>query len=287
MDYLKNPIFNKRRILFLSNLDIEEIKQRIANFRERARKGMPETELVNELTAIFGDQFQFGTEQRNYTTGTQFFRARPIPNDDTKIPLKTISKVGDAWEPPRAFVKIQGRLNAAGQSILYCCANDPDLAIDEARGRNNNHVAVIVYRSTRPIQVAVLGDYSNSNLAKDELSQVFYSFLDDEFSKFVSEGDEGIYTITRSVADTYFTYPEQDAWCYRSVQSPSKFNVAFLPGRQSSCIELTGVMICDLKASTLGNLSVKFVVDFDKITGFARYHQIGSAEQKRVFPEIG
>jgi len=45
-------------------------------------------------------------------------------------------------------------------------------------------------------------------------------------------------------------------------------------------------MICDLRASLPGKLSVKMVVDFDSITGEARYHPIGSSGQKKLFPEI-
>ena len=272
--------------LFQSNLNIDEIRKRIDAFRERARTGIPDIECSNEILSIFGDNFRFSAQSWKFEVGTQFFRARPIPNDDTNIPLKTMAQVGDAWEPPQERVKVQGRLNAVGQSILYCCAADPDLAIDEARARENNHVAVIVYRAVQPISVSIIGSYTESNLSKDSMSEIFYSFLDEEFSTFVSHGDEGKYSVSRGIADTFFNYPDQDAWCYRSVQSSSKFNVAFLPKKPLSCLELSGVMICDLRKSIPGRLEVKFVVDFEKVTGLARYHPIGSEEQKRIFPKI-
>jgi len=160
------------------------------------------------------------------------------------------------------------------------------LAIDEARARGYNRVAIIVYRSLRTVNVAVIGDYESSSLPKDQLSRIFWSFLEEEFGRDVPKGHEGRYSITRAVADTIFNYPEQDAWCYRSVQSPSKFNTAFLPGRSRQCLELSGVMVCDLSASLPGQLKVKCVVDFDSDTGAARYHPIGSDRQKSLFPEI-
>nr|WP_240158291.1 RES family NAD+ phosphorylase [Pantoea sp. Tr-811] len=181
---------------------------------------------------------------------------------------------------------MQGRLNGVGQSTLYCCPNDFELAIDEARARDSKYIAVMVYKSVRQVKVAVLGDYEGSSLSKDEGSRMFYSFLDEEFSRLVASGEEGRYSITRAIADTYFNYPEQDAWCYRSVQSPEKFNVAFLPGKSKVNLDLIGVMICEPSKAGASSLGVKIVVDFDPETGEALYHAIGSDAQKKIFPEI-
>ncbi|NWB42462.1 RES family NAD+ phosphorylase [Pseudomonas sp. E6002] len=272
--------------MFSSNINEDEIRKRILDFRALAQKGISDKDCINAVSSIFGNVYSYVTETRTYEQGTTFFRARAIPSNDTITPPRTIQKVGDAWEPPPHIVKVQGRLNSINQSILYCCAGDPNLAIDEARARDHTHVAIMVYRSSRPISVAVLGDYNGSTLPKDHRSNLFYSFLDEEFSRVVPTGEEACYSITRAIADTYFNYPGQDAWCYRSVQSPEKFNVAFLPGRSKFKLDLIGVLICDLSASSNDALSVKFVVDFDKNSGDARYHTIGSEEQKKIFPEI-
>ncbi|TWC35065.1 RES domain-containing protein [Pseudomonas sp. SJZ079] len=272
--------------MFSSDIYDDEIRNRISDFRSCAEAGISDKGCMEAVSSIFGNMYSFAAETKQYEQGTTFFRARAIPPHDTSIPLQTIRQVGDAWEPPAHVVKVQGRINAVNQSILYCCAGDPSLAIDEARASESKHVAIMVYRSSRPINTAVLGDYENSSLPKDHRSKLFYSFLDEEFSKAVPPGSEGRYSITRAIADTFFNYPEQDAWCYRSVQSSEKFNVAFLPGKSKLCLDLLGVMICDLTVSTPGALNVKFVVDFDEVSGNARYHQIGSEEQRRIFPEI-
>ncbi|NUG01989.1 hypothetical protein, partial [Acinetobacter oleivorans] len=99
------------------------------------------------------------------------------------------------------------------------------------------------------------------------------------------DGEEYRYTLTRVIADTFYNYPNQDAWAYRSVQSRDKCNVAFLPGKSKDCLELVGVMICDLSKSTHNSLSVNYVIDFDS-DGNAHAHAIGSPEQQRIFPEI-
>lgn len=272
--------------MFHSDISEEQIRRKIAGFRDLAEKGISDAECVTTISSIFGNVYSFPTEVRTYSQGTAFFRARAIPNHDTKLPLETIRKVGDAWEPPAHVVRVQGRLNGMNHSILYCAADDPHLAIDEARARGNKHVAIIVYKSLRPLKVAVLGDYDNSNLPKDSKSKLFFSFLEEEFSRFVPPGEEGRYSITRTIADTFFSYPEQDAWRYRSVQSPDKFNVAFLAGRSRACLDLVGVMICETTSFSHGPLRVKCVVDFDERTGDARYHRIGSEEQRKIFPEI-
>ncbi|HGN1291676.1 TPA: hypothetical protein ACKRL0_000492 [Proteus mirabilis] len=272
--------------MFSSNIDDNEIKKRIENFRSNIEKGVLQDNIIPELTSIFGDLYSCPTEMGCYEIGTTFYRVRPIPLDDTIIPLKTIGKIEDAWEPPTGFIKVQGRLNNVNESILYCCPNDFELAIDEARARNNKYVAVIVYKSSRPIWYSMLGNYENSRLPKDDKTKLFYSFLNDEFSIIVNSGEENRYSITRAIATTFFNLPNQDAWCYRSVQSSEKFNVAFLPGKSKDCIELVGVMICTPSSSADGTLKVFYVVDFDEESGVARYHSLGSEKQKELFPEI-
>lgn len=272
--------------MFSSNIDDNEIKKRIENFRSNAEKGVLKDNIISELTSIFGDLYSCPTEMKRYEIGTTFYRVRSIPLNDTTIPLKTIGKVEDAWEPPSGIIKVQGRLNDINESILYCCPENFELAIDEARARNNKYVAVMVYKSFRPIWYSVLGDYENSGLSKDDKTKLFYSFLNDEFSIIVNSGEENRYSITHAIATTFFNLPNQDAWCYRSVQSSEKFNVAFLPEKSKDCIELVGVMICTPSSLAEGTLKVFYVVDFDEKSGIARYHSLGSEEQKKLFPEI-
>jgi hypothetical protein len=272
--------------MFTSNINPDQIAIRIEKFRLRAEKGIKDSEIIDEITSIFGDAYSFPVEQRHFQKGTAFFRARAISNSDNIVPLRAIRTVSDAWEPPAEYIKTQGRLNAVGQGILYCCPSDPELAIDEARARNNNHVAVMLYQAIREIKVSVIGGYQDSNLPKDDSTKRFFKFLEEEFGRLVPKGHERRYSITRAVADTFFNYPEQDAWCYRSVQYPQKFNTAFFPSQAHQSLKLRGVMICDLRGSLTGQLRVKMVVDFDEISGEARYHPIGSDIQKLLFPEI-
>ena len=222
----------------------------------------------------------------SYPVGTTFFRARSIPPDDKNLPLRMMRSVSDAWEPPISSVKTQGRLNKINQQVLYCCANDWSLAIQEARASSFKNVAMMRYKSIRPTSVSVIGGDAASEAILDVGSRRFYSFLEEEFSKIVDAGNEARYSISRAIAETFYTLPEQDAWCYRSVQSPSKANVAFMPGRASLCLKLEGVMICATPPEHAEALMVKYVVDFDAATGAARYHSIGSDGQKEIFPEF-
>lgn len=272
--------------MFYSNLDLETIKQRISSFREKVRSGQLSEDITGELSSIFGNLYYFPCEQREIYSGTAFYRARGFPIDDTIIPPKTMSHIGDAWEPPAEFVKYPGRLNQVNQSILYCCPEDQFLAIKEARASENQFVAIMKYTAVRPIKVAALGDYENSNLPKDDLTRLFYNFLDEEFAQDVLPGQESRYLITSNIANTFANYPFQDGWLYRSVQSPEKFNVAFLPEKHKECLKLEGVVICNLHDSTDTHLAVFMVVDFDEKTGEARYHAINSEVWSPDFPKI-
>ena len=277
----------ERQKVFLSNYDEQEILDKVKEFRLESKLGMTRFECMDRMHSIFGDICSFPIRYAAYNHGTIFYRARAIPADDVQIPLRTLSKSSDAWEPPPEFVKVQGRLNDIGQSILYCCPYDPALAIQEARASSNKHVAVMVYQAKRDIRVSVIGSYEASDLPKDAMTRLFYSFLEEEFARFAPIGNEHEYIVTTTVADSYFNYPDQDAWCYRSVQSEGKFNVAFLPGKSKDAVQLVGVLLCDNSAHEVGSLKVLYVVDFDPDTDLARYHRIGSKEQKKIFPDFG
>lgn len=274
--------------MFKSDLDIETIRKRIISFREQAYQGRLKGNIYKELISIFGVNFSVHCEQREFPVDTVFYRARGIPLNDTIAPLKMMSHIGDAWEPPSEYVKYPGRLNDINQSILYCCPYDPFLAIKEARASANNFVAIMKYKSIRKVLVTALGDYENSNLPRDELTRLYYSFIDEEFAQDVKNGEENRYTITRAVAETFANFPNQDGWYYRSVQSSEKFNLAFLPEKHKECLKLEGVMIGDLrgKGPDINSFDILSVIDFDESTGLARYHEMGSEVQKKLFPEI-
>ncbi len=272
--------------MFASNIHEDEIERRIDIFRDEAQKSLSDNDIVNKICSIFGDAYSFPTVSGFYDVGTEFFRARPIGDDDHKFPLKSMQHVGDAWEKPADMVETQGRLNGIRKSVLYCCPNNPFLAIEESGASANKHVSVIVYRAKKPIKCAVLGCYEESQLPKDKMTRLFYSFLEEEFSQVVKEGEESRYAITRVIAETFFSYPNQDAWSYRSVKSRSMWNVAFLQGKQKECLELIGVMLCDIGTTSREALHVKMVVDFDQKSGKAKYHAVGSEQQKKLFPKI-
>jgi hypothetical protein len=96
-----------------------------------------------------------------------------------------------------------------------------------------------------------------------------------------------LYLLSEVIADSFFNYPDQDAWVYRSVADKTKFNCAFMPGRSRSCLKFHGVMICNSDAALRGEIVVGLVVDFDEGEGLARYHVVGSDAQRVLFPSIG
>ena len=250
------------------------------------RKGISDVGCHEAFGSIFRSTFTIPCLLKSYAPDTLFFRARPLSVDTTMSPYHDMSNIADAWEPPKNYVKAQGRLNAVSESVLYCCPGNPQLAIDEARARNCNRVAIMVYRSKKQITNSVIGNSQEDGLQQNDFTKIFFEFVEEEFSRDVPIGQEDIYSISRMIAQDYFRYPKQDAWCYRSVQSNELFNLAFLPNRAQECLDLVGVLICDPSTPKAGPLLIKDVVEFDPATGRAIYHKVGSVGQKKLFPDI-
>lgn len=201
------------------------------------------------------------------------------------MPLKTIKTVSDAWEPPRKYITKPGRLNRVAERVLYCCPKDYSLAMEEARATESEYFAMIVYTVTRDIVTTTIGNYNNSNLPQDKCTRQFYRFLEEEFSRFVEQGREAEYLITQAIADSFYNYPNQDAWLYRSVQSNEKFNLAFLPERANTCLSLDGVLICNNYDKTSLMFDVSSFVTFDE-AGNAVYYKPIMESLKNNFPEF-
>ncbi|MEI8669943.1 hypothetical protein P4S65_18015, partial [Pseudoalteromonas sp. B131b] len=101
-------------------------------------------------------------------------------------------------------------------------------------------------------------------------------------------GTEYLYRISESITKDYFDLPPdfQDAWCYPSVAKKGHFNVCFRKDKRSK-LKLIGSQIASVVREQddylfQAKLITKVSGDGENLT----YHQIGSHEQRELFPEI-
>ncbi|WP_120520397.1 hypothetical protein [Arthrobacter celericrescens] len=166
------------------------------------------------------------------------------------------------------------------------------MAIAEAKIPPGRLFALIRYKSTAPINVAMIGDEpSQAGLTKDQHLKLtmLMNFLEHEFTRDVGIGTEYLYLASEIIAKDYFDLPPevQDAWCYPSVASRPAVNVAFRPALARAKISLRGVALARTVPSQEGYRlkGIAFSDAKDGPEGF-RWHTHGTAVQASIFPEF-
>ena len=193
---------------FLPHVDARELHRRISRFRELRFQSMSYAD-VSE--AIF-DVITFNTPSgrrgvlqpsiAKYASGTKFYRVRSIPEDDHILPLRSMSKTADCWEPPREIVGI-GRLNKEGEPLLYTSPIDPFVAIGELKVPDGERFSLIVYEAVEDVNVAMIGGAVHTDGLDDADAlkvEMIQGFLRDEFTRDVGQGTEFLYRISEVIA---------------------------------------------------------------------------------------
>lgn len=295
-DSLKAYLQNLRSE-FLPYVDARELHRRISAFRKLNFRVMSEAEVFEAI----GDVIMFDTPRgpmcvlqprsSQYPAGTMFYRVRVIPKEDHVTPLRSMSTVGDCWEPPGEIVKM-GRLNKEHEPLLYTSPIDPLVAIGELKIPDGERFSLIVYEAVEDVNVTVIGgDVDTEGLDEDDALKVemIHGFLSDEFTREVGQGTEHLYRLSEIIAKAYFDLPPemQDAWCYPSIVDKSRFNVAFRPSTRAK-LRLVGVQIGEVQRAENGEAGMRVVLVAAEIEGCndLAYFHIGSPEQRELFPWI-
>lgn len=237
---------------FLRHVNTRELHSRISRFRKLRFQSMSRADISQAILDVImfdtpsGPRCVLQPSTATYRSGTKFYRVRAIPEDDHTIPLRSMSKTADCWEPPRQVVAM-GRLNKAGEPLLYTSPIDPFVAIGELKVPDRQLFSLIVFEAVEDVQVAMIGgsaDIKGLNDADALKVEMIQGFLRDEFTRDVGQGTEFLYQASEVIAKDYFDLPPeiQDAWCYPSIVDQSKFNVAFRPEKRSK-LRLIGTEI--------------------------------------------
>lgn len=282
---------------FLPHVDARELHRRISRFRTLRFRSMSYADVSQAILDVImfdtpsGPISVLQASTATYPSGTRFYRVRSIPEDDHTTPFRSMSKTGDCWEPPGELVGM-GRLNKAGEPLLYTSPIDPFVAIGELKIPDRQWFSLIVYEAVDDVKVAMIGGAVDTKDLDDAAAlkvDMIQGFLRDEFVRDVGKGTEFLYQISEVIAKGYFDLPPdlQDAWCYPSIVDQSKFNVAFRPEKRAK-LRLVGVQITKVCRMPDGSPVLKVGVVAAKVGGgnALSYFRIGSPEQRELFPWI-
>lgn len=281
---------------FLKHVDAAHLHDKICNFRDLDFKRMSYQEVQSAISGVITFNTPYGVISvlmpinASYPAGTRFYRVRTLPDDDRKIPLRTMSKVSDCWEPPENIVRA-GRLNRDNESLLYTAPISPFVAVEEMKIPDGKFFSLIVYEALEKINVTMIGAQPNTEgLNGEEVLKVkmIQDFLKHEFIRDVGVGTEYLYRISESITKDYFDLPPdfQDAWCYPSVAKKGHFNVCFRKDNRSK-LKLVGSQIASVVREGDNYLfQAKLVTQVGADGESLTYHQIGSDEQRELFPDI-
>lgn len=281
---------------FLKYVDISYLHDKICKFRDLDFKQMSYHEVQSAISNVItfntpnGDICVLNPMNGSYPIGTRFYRVRSLPEDDKLLPLRTMSKLVDCWEPPEHIV-MAGRLNRDKESLLYTSPISPITAIEEMKIKDNQLFSLIVYEALEEINVTIIGQTPKlDGLNYDEILKVrmIQDFLKHEFIRDVGIGTEYLYRISESITKDYFDLPPdiQDAWCYPSVAKKGSVNVCFRKNKRKK-LKFIGTQITSITRENDNYLFRPRLIATTSEKNFnLSYHKIGSEVQKELFPEI-
>ena len=282
---------------FLPHVDARELHRRISRFRKLRFQSMSYADVSQAILDVImfdtpsGRRSVLQPSIAKYASGTKFYRVRSMPEDDHILPLRSMSKTADCWEPPRELVGM-GRLNKEGEPLLYTSPINPFVAIGELKVPDGQRFSLIVYEAVEDVNVAMIGGAVHTKGLNDTDAlkvEMIQGFLRDEFTRDVGQGTEFLYRISEVIAKDYFDLPPdvQDAWCYPSIVDQSKFNVAFRPEKRAK-LRLIGVEIGKACRVEDGSPVLEVQVVAANVGGCEdlSYFGIGSPVQRELFPWI-
>lgn len=283
----------ERFVSHLKRVDPIELTRRIQSFKKLNTKDMNEMEIRKEIYSVllWDNLFLYQTNIKKYPKGTIFFRIRKL--NGSRLPISNFQKHSDFWEPPTTVIKKPGRLNKAGESLLYTTPGDPSVPLLETHIQEGEFYALIHYVADREVKVNLIGgEYDYSAIGIEDktailVHELYNDFLLTEFSRDVGEGTEFLYRVSEIITKDFFDLPPrdiQDAWAYSSVQDKKKYNVCFRPDIAHEILHLKGAMICKKGANNSINVYCVALPSADNSS--IGYYQLGSDKQKEVFPDI-
>lgn len=124
----------------------------------------------------------------------------------------------DFWAPGSEYVKKAGRLNFAGESLLYCSEN-PLVAMDEAGVESGGLFLLMAYGVYEDIQLNSIGDSSMSPKDFRGKLSLITDFLEQNFYR----NESSYYFISNYISKRFLDF-SHGGFSYKSVKNKTAFN---------------------------------------------------------------
>ncbi|GAA1122421.1 hypothetical protein GCM10009582_19570 [Arthrobacter flavus] len=203
-----------------------------------------------------------------------------------------MKSIEDAWEAPADKVRSPGRLNKAGESLLYASYGNPLAVPNEIRVNENEYFSLLKYRVVTEINLTGIGlpirtEHFSGAAARG--AGAISEFFGRQFSRRSRLNDGAHYLLSELIAKYNFDLPPDfhHGWAYPSVARPGALNVTLRPEEAHIRMELVGICICKalVAAEELKLSGFAYSDGADTGAGFQWFEQ-GSTVQLELFPEF-
>lgn len=287
-------------IAYLQRVDLEELAIRVQAFWEDPPDS--EDEVLNrflEVVAIdandqSGNSSAYSVSTLTYPSHQTMWRVRRVQHDGNGTSIPGMNRETDLWEAPAHAVRVRGRLNDVGESVLYASVGDPVVAMIEARVPAGERFALIRYQTSRAVTLTSIAADAPPDWLPTELVGAHSSvtaFYRDVFAR-EFDGQNGLaYLLSNRLAKDWFDLPDAivDGWSFPSIAYGRGVNAAFRPVRAHEVLEVAGVAYCEAVDSALLGRRIKafgFSPGAEKDEPDFRWFPMGSPFQISRFPEF-
>lgn len=232
---MATPAPEELRIIeeYLAAHDPAALKSKVADYAVKSRKPRSREQIRKEIYIVLkapgGNHFVIPQSGHPILADTPLFRARII--DDAA----DIAEEKDVWHAPSHYVG-PGRLNTAGESLLYTAVGVPRTAAFEVRAKAGDLVAMTEYKVTSQFNALRIGDEflpDGLSLKGRHKLGIIMKFLEDIFTQRSIPEETHKYIAPELVTKDLWDLPasEFQAWSYTSLADPSGtgWNLCFRP----------------------------------------------------------
>lgn len=229
---LANPITTIEEVF--EGTSLNEIKEKINNFDQNrnslnynnSRERIKNVIMVDHKSTSAST---FGLESRTMLPGSIFWRSRVVGD------FKAILEETEFWAPSDGFVKKDGRVNYAGQGVLYTSVHPSTTAL-EVRSRAGDKIISISYEAASEIDVMwVEKKFKNIGYSGKIFKKI--EKINNFISKNLRKIGQDAYIFSATFAN-HFLPQDCAGWVFKSTLDSSGWNYCFKPGRISEKLRI-------------------------------------------------